>query len=250
MPLPDPPYQNSAGRLLGILRALKRGGSALGNLNAIAEKGAVSPAEQMAAAFSLLNAFQIAYVDFLRELQDHDMDNDQRELLLQGLAGLADAIYPRNLEAGFRAVTVPEEALLELCASKLLPQEIDLQESYVELIRKSIASLRTHVNDAKISPTLRKVLLELIRLSEDAISRYNIHGARGLKKAFKAMLGETIELYGSASDKKGREALQESAPFKAITKHLHLFDGIAARLQKYKPLLERGTLYFLGGPES
>ena len=80
--------------------------------------------------------------------------------------------------------------------------------------------------------------MDLIRISENALSRFNIHGARGFKKAFKIMLGEAMDLYGVVSGEGERIALKDSGVLDAILKHLKTFDEIGSRLLKYKPMVE------------
>jgi len=99
--------------------------------------------------------------------------------------------------------------LLKVCATFIV-QDAPIPKDDLEAIRASITNLRSQVESGSLPPALRKALLELIRLSEDAISRFKIYGARGLKKAIKSMLADAAELYGMTDSQKDAEELKKS----------------------------------------
>ena len=102
--------------------------------------------------------------------------------------------------------------------------------------------------DQVVNETMR---LKQNLLMTDSISRFNIHGASGLKRAFKAMLGEASDLYLSEAAK-GKEAEAEfgnSRAWQAIMRHIKTFDRVAGRILKYQPLLEKGLQILLGAPD-
>lgn len=82
----------------------------------------------------------------------------------------------------------------------------------------------------------------------DAIARFTIHGARGLKRAFKEMLADAAEFYGMADPATERSELKSSATWAIIVKHLRTVDVVASKLLKYKPLLEGASQLLIGGP--
>ena len=91
-------------------------------------------------------------------------------------------------------------------------------------------------------------MLEIIRLSEDAISRFRTRGAGGLKKAFKEMLGEAAYLFGTESVDSEVD-LKSTTAWEAIQKHLKIVDALASKLLKYKPLIEYAVQsVLLNGP--
>ncbi len=249
MALPEPIYQNSAGRLLAILNALPGGQIILDVIPALFEVTSTTQQDKQQACLAGLMEIHKLYLEFRQDMLDAHIPDQQRTVLLSGLTSLQLSIYPIQLNAGFRSPTDAEKSLLEVCAT-IISQEPPLLDDDINAIRTSIKSLRELVDGAQISPTLRKVLLELIRISEDAISRFNIHGARGLKKAFKAMLAEAAEAYGLASGEGDREELKKSRTWTAIFSHLNVIDGVASRLLKYKPLLEKASQLLLGGPST
>ena len=187
------------------------------------------------------------YLEFRQDMLDANITEQQRDTMLTGIASLGQSLYPTQLTSAIREMTEAETSLLKVCAT-FIAEEGPITEDDMGAIRDSISDLRTQVEDAKISPTVRKALLELIRLSEDAISRFNIHGARGLKRAFKAMLAEAAELYGMTDPDKDREGLKKSSAWAVIVKHLKILDAVASKLRKYKPLLQGASQLLLGGP--
>ncbi len=134
-----------------------------------------------------------------------------------------------------RSITAEEKSLLAVCATSLASEE-ELTANDIETIRSSIHELQEQVEKADVSPTLQKILLELIRLSNGAIARYNIHGAQGLKQAFKGMLAELTELY--YCDKKEKKDIRNSLAWRKIVNHLRTFDDINAKLMKYQSMVE------------
>ena len=114
-------------------------------------------------------------------------------------------------------------------AATMIPQEAVLLKEDIEKIRESIVSLRRLVDDGSLPLELRQVLLDLIRLSEDAISHYTIRGALGLRKAFKAMLGEVGEFYAFKSDE-DKQILTKSSGWKAVWKHMKTFGDFTLRV--------------------
>lgn len=249
MALPEPAYQNSAGRLLAILKSLQNGVSYLDLIPRLfGTTGQTAEENQQACIVGLLEIHKL-YVEFLQDMHDANINDQQRNVLLSGLASIRQSIYPIALNAGFRVPTDAEKSLLEVAAT-VISTEAKLQEDDLKKIRESIADLRILVEGAEIPPSIRQVLLDLIRISENAISRYNIHGARGLRKAFKEMLAEAAMSYGLASGEGEREVLKNSGAWAAILKTLKTFDEIASRLLKYKPLLENVSQLLLGGPRS
>ena len=246
MVTPESAYQNSAGRLLAILNTLPNGQPYLDVIPKMFGTTGTTQEEVLQACLTGLMEIHKLYLAFRQDMFDADISEQQRKVILSGLVNLQQSIYPTSMGAGFRRPTDAEKSLLEVAAT-IIPQEAKLQKDDIEKIRESITSLRLLVEDAEISPTIRKVLLELIRISEDAISRFNIHGARGLRKAFKEMLGEAAEIYGLTGEGE-REALKKSGAWASIVKNLKVFDEVGARLLKYKPMLENASRLLLGGP--
>ncbi|WP_454061958.1 hypothetical protein [Candidatus Nitrospira salsa] len=195
-------------------------------------------------SMTALVEIQRLHQQFIEDLNSTPaLNNDQREVLLNGLTSIVQIFYVPAVNQPVRGITDAERALLKVCATSL-PSEEELTPNDIEAIRLSIRELQEQVEKAEVSLTLKKILLELIRLSEDAIARYNIHGARGLKKAFKRMLAEVTELY--YLDKKEQENIKNSSTWKKVLKHLHKFDVITARLMKYQPMIEKVFQVLLG----
>jgi hypothetical protein len=247
MPISEPKYRNSAGRLLAFFGSVNFGHAILDALPKAFDIEVTGRKSKQQACLIGLRELDRLYQSFVQDMLEVDINNDQRDVLLNGLKGIEGAVHPTALEGTLRAPNDAEKSLLEVCAT-VLPQEGKLELGDVARIRESISSLRSIVEKSDISATLRTALLELIRLSEDAISRFNSRGARGLKKAFKAMLGEAGELFLVSKKETAPESVVSSSVWSAITKHLQTFDSVASRLLTYQPLIESGTQLFLGGP--
>lgn len=247
MRLPEPKYQNSAGRLLAILSVIPQGHSILTHVpNLFGTNGATKQENQQACLAGLAEIHHL-HLQLLEDMSVAEIGDAQRQVILSGLTGIRDAIYPTNLEQGFRGLSDAEKSLLEVAAT-IIPFEETIQKDDIDLIRASIAELRALVEDASIPAAIRKILLDLIRMSEDAISRFNINGARGLRKAFKSMLAEAAEAYGLMGNTREREALQKSGAWAAIVKHLKTFDAVSSRLLKYRGLFQAASQLLLGAP--
>ncbi|HUT93293.1 MAG TPA: hypothetical protein VMY37_27765 [Thermoguttaceae bacterium] len=247
MDVNQPEPRNSAGRLLALFESIPKGKPLLEILPPLIGINTKNQQEKQQAALAFLMEMHKVYLEFRQDMLDATINEQQRDTMLSGLVSLEQSLYPIQLNAGFREVTEAEKSLLKVCATFIV-EEGPITEDDIEAIRNSIAELRTKVEDGSISPTLRKALLELIRLSEDAISRFNIHGARGLKRAFKAMLADAAELYGMTDPERDREELKKSSVWSAIVKHLRTVDAVASRLLKYGPLLTGASQLLIGGP--
>ena len=176
------------------------------------------------------------------------LTEDQRNVLLSGMAEVEGLLYPVQLNAAYNGLGDAQAALLEMAAATL-PQENAPTEDDIAAIRESIAALRILVEGADISPTLRAILLDLIRISEDALARFRIYGARVLKRAYKQMLSEAMDAYATATAEGRQEELKKSGAWGAIVKHLNTLDAVASRLMKYKALFAVASKWLLGPPQ-
>lgn len=243
----QPEFQNSAGRLHALLRSIPTGRSLLEVLPPLIGVDSKDSKERQQATLRVLVELHQVFIEFCEDMRIADISEQQREMMMKGLGSLRETLYPINLDGGLRPPTEAEIYLLKVCAT-FIEEDSPITVDDIDAIRASIADLRSQVDNSKISPTLRKALLELIRLSEDAINRFDIHGARGLKRAFKAMLIDAAELFGMVDPTTEREELKSSAAWAAILKHLRIVDSVASKLLKYKPLLETAGQLLIGGP--
>ena len=243
----QPEFQNSAGRLHALLRSIPAGRSLLEVLPPLIGVDSKDSKERQQATLRVLMELHQVYIEFCEDMLIADISEKQREMMLKGLGGLRETLYPINLDGPLRPPNETEIHSLKVCAT-FIEEDSPITVDDIEAIRTSIADLRSQVDNSKISPTLRKALRELIRLSEDVINRFNIHGARGLKRAFKAMLADAAELFGMVDPTMDREDLKTSPAWAAILEHLRIVDSVASKLLKYKPLLETAGQLLIGGP--
>lgn len=249
MKMRPPTTNNSAGRLLAFFESIERSGQLWQILPRLIDPNSSLQNQLLEAlplGYELLGELQSAYEQLLEDLDMPPFIEGEREILLQGLAGLRETIYPVSLGNQFRQPSDAEKALLKVAGSRI-PQEGKLTDDETGRIRDSIAELQKLVDKADLPRDLRKALLELIRLSQEALDRFNIRGARGLKSAWKQMVGESMDLFRTISpDKQKNDPLVLEA-LKTIREHLVVFDDIAARLMKIQPLLEDAARFLLPG---
>jgi hypothetical protein len=152
-------------------------------------------------------------------------------------------MYPASADQPIRSVSEAEKALLEVCATRL-PKESIIEPEEFDQILQSINDLKECVSELEEGSILKTILLELIRLSEDAISRFNIYGAKGLKRAFKNMLAEVSEIY--LQDDEDVSEIKDTTSWNKATEHLKKFDVVAAKAMKYKPYIEKVSGFLIG----
>lgn len=125
-------------------------------------------------------------------------------------------------------------------ASTMLSEDEDLPKEDKDTVLDSIERLKSTVDKSDLPKSVRNALLEVVRLSRNALDHFNIYGARGFRIAFKRMLSELMEIYLH----QGPNEVMHKPWWKQALEHVQLVDQIAGKLLKYKPLLESaGTLF-------
>lgn len=246
MSKPEAKYQNSAGRLLAVLESLDSKQASYSYLIPIFfdKKPPDDQKQQSILGMKAVTELHILYAEFLEDLSNADIGEDEKSVLEKGLVSLESLMFPQAMNQAVRALSDAEKALLEVCATRL-PKEIKVSAEDFEAIRNSINSLRSEVNQLPERSVLRELLLELVRLSEDSINRYHIYGAGGLKNAFKSMLSEVAEIY--MQNEEDADELKSSPAWENAVDHLKLFDAVASKVMEYRPLIESASKLLLGG---
>ena len=242
----EPKYLNSAGRLLAILQCINDGQSVSDQLIPLVfgEHPGNDQKRVSSLGVKAITELHILYANFLDDLASADMEDEERTVLEKGLTSLQSLMYPQALNQGLRAPSDAEKALLEVCATRF-SRENPVADEDIDCIRESISYLREQVDICAKNLVLRKILLEIIRLSEDSINRYHIYGAEGLKKAFKGMLSEVAEIY--MQDENAQSEIRNSSAWNKAVEHLKLFDTVASKTMEYQPLIETASQFLLGG---
>lgn len=248
MPIPEPKYPNSAGRLLAVLTLVDPRTTVAANLAPLLLNETINDPndikEVSRQGIRAVSELHLLYSQFLQDMAEVDIGDEQRSVLLNGLGSLGERIYPLQVNVNSGAISPAEKSLLEVCAT-VLPKEGTPDPSDIESIRESILELQQLVESSDLPNELRIVILECLRLSQDSITRFNIHGVRGLHAAFKGMLAEVAALHFSISDEE-KQRIQKTEAWEVLTRHLKNFDAVASKLLKYKPLLEGISSLFLG----
>jgi hypothetical protein len=240
----DVKYRNSAGRLLVLLTdmpAACQGKEMVHGLPQFFEIKGFDPRntshDRVPMAYEGLRELQMVYMQFKADMEAVDINEDQRKVLLSGLKGLEETIYPMQLNGGFRTLGAAEKSLLEVCAT-VLNREDGLTTATLDEIKKSVSELESVIRDSATPDELKKVLLDLIRLSREALDRYSIHGAAGLRKAFKQMLGEVAELHFTLSEEQ-EVKVKTSGAWQMMLSHLNKFNTLIGVVDKSAPLLKK-----------
>ena len=239
-----PEFSNSAGRLLSLLNLLNSGKNQ-NHFDVIASLYGRTKAEndfKAQAYVHFMSMVSQTFSDFIGDIRTSEKIPDaSRQVILDGIGRVMTLAHPINPTSAPQALQGAEVALLRMAGS-MLDAEPELEQDDVDAIRKSIDELWADVEGSDISKSAKTAMLELCKLSRSSIDYYRIQGARGFKKAFKGMLAELMAVYlDEGTD------VQKTAWWKKAVGHAKLFDTVAAKLSKYKPLLESASTLFLGG---
>lgn len=243
--LPNPPeFNNSAGRILALLQMLPSQSDYFSTIIGFYGGKPDAPPDVKGRAYlAFMSLVGKAFDEFIQDIENSPKIPDvSRNVIKEGLAALIHCAFPSSPNNAPRKLEGAEIALLRMAGS-MLDEEPKLEESDAESIRASIDELRRELENSDLKKSARDALLELTRLSRNALDYYTIHGARRFKSAFKKMLAELMEIYLH----EGKEVTKESW-WKTAVNHVTKIDNIASKLLKYKPLIENAAQLFLGGP--
>ena len=244
-PPPTPEFNNSAGRLLVLLQALQSRNTYFDIVSTFYGANAQASNDFKAKAYlSFMALVGAAFDEFIHDVETSPKIPDgTRPVIKDGLANLVGRAYPIQPNSAPPPMPEAEIALLRMAGS-MLEIEAEMDQSDADCIRESIDSLRKALEDSDLSKNARTALLEMVRLSRNALDHYTIHGARGFKDAFKKMLADLMAVYLE----EGKEVSKEPW-WKTAIAHVKIVDSVAGRLLKYKPLLENVGILFLVSPD-
>jgi len=246
-------YNNSAGRLLAILNAIKQTGNetymdlfpkVFGNDDEEANNK-LSAIQRLSITFDGIHELQTLYSHVVADIEKSSLAKEQVEVALRGILSVRGTINPANLQSKFRPISDAEAAMLEMCAAGL-EKFADASDDELEELRKSAEDLFETAKRQDIDETLQRVILELARVSRTSIDLYEIRGPDGLRAAFKEMIGELSEILFTGTSEDQKEKIKKSDAWKEVCKHLQRFDMVASKLMQYKPLLEGGAQILIG----
>lgn len=246
-------YNNSAGRLLAILNAIKQKDNGtymdlfpkvFGNDDEEANKK-LPAIQRLSITFDGIHELQTLYSHVVSDVRKSALAKEQIEVALRGILSIRETINPANLKSNFRPISEAEGAMLEMCAAGL-DTFAEASDDELEELRKSAEDLFETAKRQDIDKTLQRVILELARVSKNSIDLYEIRGPEGLRAAFKEMIGELSEILFTGTTDKEKEEIKKSETWQEVCKHLQRFDMIASKLMQYRPLLEGGTQILIG----
>lgn len=236
----SPVYNNSAGRFLSLVTMYQSNTNYFDKAVTFYE-----PSDEKGfrenAFYDFTRLVSSTFEELVTDVKTADnIPEATRAEIMSGIRSLYSLVYPEHPNAKVRDLQQHEVAAIRFAGS-LLEAEQEITESDEQQIRDSIEELRQLVQSSEISKSARVAILELIRLTRNALDQYTIHGARGFKKALKMMLAELMEVHFH----EGTETANQTW-WKRAVRHVRLFDDVTSRLLKYKPLLESATTLLLG----
>ena len=241
----EPEFNNSAGRLLRLFQMLgssqsKNHYDTIGAFFAGKQQG--SNEFKAKSYLQFMSMLGKAFNDFISDVQTTEkIPEPTKGVILGGINRLLSIAYPMN-PTGVPAQLQDAEVALLRMAGSMLDQEPMLEESDTDAIRESIESLRKEIEESDVSKTAKQCMLEVCRLSRNSLDQYTIYGSRGFKDAFKRMLAELMAIYLDEGDE-----IKSKSWWRKTVDHAKLFDTVAAKLSKYKPLLESATIFLGNG---
>ena len=240
---PQPPeFNNSAGRLLSLLQLLESKKDYFTTTALLYGQPDNAPKDVKARTYVAFMAMVgRAFDEFIVDIETSPQIPDStRSVIKEGIVNLVQCAFPTEVGNVPRKLQEAEVALLRMAGS-ILEAELDLPDSDAESIRQSLDALRKELESSELKNSARTALLELVRLSRSALDHYTIYGARGFRDAFRKMLSELMEVYLA----EGKDVTTQSWWNKAVI-HIKNVDAVAAKLLKYKPLLENAATIFIG----
>lgn len=247
-------YNNSAGRLLAILLAIR---SALTAENAnhplltiypqvfpgSSGKPAAKSANVNESTLELYLELNHLIDAVLKDTLELCEQNEDYKLFCQALVPIDQLRIRFSPSAQIKPVTdiLTESVEMALFTfAQALPTTPDIDVNELESIRESIDSLMTEIEKSDIPRTLRVFLFNMERASRDMLDRYRITGSRGLREQFHKILGEMADVYRQDDEKAaGRSALWER-----IKQIIFSMDKVVAAAHKYPALVDKSGAAF------
>jgi hypothetical protein len=228
--LQEPEKRNAAGRLIALLLSIPEGGveSSFPKLLGIDGRNHLGKK----ATLEVRMALDRSYREFCSELESSELSDEQKELFRGGLSEFEASVYPQG-NGAYRKPTPAELSMLRLCA-QMLPQENQVLLDDLAQLSNAISDLQQLIHQSEISRPLKLALLELTRLATDALNRYRIVGAKGLRKAFKTMLVESKELFEEA---KADEKDKNSPVWRSLGQLMVMLDKVSSSAMKCEKYL-------------
>jgi hypothetical protein len=238
-----PEFNNSAGRLLALLRDFAPGQNYFENISRMHGGGeGLTKAEKARLYVKFMAMLGDAYEECLSAIRSSPKMNDPtRDLYIVGLNSLGARIFTDAPGSNWIGISESEFTNLRL-ASATLDQELSLGEDDLDSIADSLESLLKQLRDSSIGDEARKSLMDLIRHASFAVDYYRIFGVEGFGSAFKKMIGDYVYALQRKDGAPGDEGLWNG--FKNL---LSRFDSIYAKALKYRPLFEAGMKFLPPG---
>jgi hypothetical protein len=232
MAQPPKEYDNSAGRLLKILRRAKQTEQ---NRTGLQTWLGILGTNDVERVHRSLLALKETLDDAEREIRETQPQN--AELFLRHFGGFRSVIVPTNLDQpwGQFLQHLSNEALttLEFCAS-VLPEETPVKPDELQQIREAVDALFTQVRESKLKKPLRDWLSELLSAVKRSIDLYEIRGPKAFRTALVTVTGE-LAAYGQPLQEVKEEEPELATGLGGLFNQIATF---AERAEKLRPWLE------------
>lgn len=178
-------------------------------------------------------------LDSVDQFEDRlgEIPNINQTLYRRSFPGVRKSLSLGNLEEqwGRRSGVLSEAVIADFAfVADLLsthdPEDRIPQDDII-WISSEVDELFALIHEADLPPSLKRSVLELLKLIRDSISAYRIRGAKALKVALHAGLGELMRNHESVKQKKGVPVIDR---FLALLLRL---DSIVTKAEKMGPLL-------------
>lgn len=232
-------YHNPAGRLLALFSRISPQDAAL-KLRFILAKAYGIPPESPE-IYNLLVGMRECYEEIaawceLNSREGHLWRRTLPKLEIVACPTQIDLAANDYVQLGLPAVMYFLESIAEAMA-----QEAEMVKDELVELKNQLAAVADAVNRAELSAGLRRWLLELLRMMREAIDRYEISGARGLRKTFYRLVGELREVYEDRKSKAeagDQTAKSEITAIKEVADILTIIDKATATAARVPSLLE------------
>jgi hypothetical protein len=193
---------------------------------------------------SIINTQMLLYEETCDiEAQISSVYPQYAHIYLKDFPKLKQLFSPEHLDQTFQhqKLLITDALLVNLHhISKDLPIDGDVTDDELKEIFDAAAELFGQINQSEIPRPLKQWLLKLVAKIQDAINKYWISGARGLREAFANVVGEW-HLNGGQL-----KAAEIDAGVKTkLAGLLWRFHKVCMTAAKYKPLIDMGRDIYL-----
>lgn len=224
---------NSAARILNILQ---RASAYQGNnqaFDAWAKLFNIKEQDSIKRNFMVSQSVYLVYNELELASSGLHAINFSKTAYESAFAKIQAALSPTYLSSSWSSVlnfiTPDVLTALSFCKEILPDEESEISKDDLSEIQKCVEDLKSSLSQTKIPDRLRTLIVNHIRLIEEAISEYSIVGAKAFRQAGRSALGEMIEVKDEILPAKDSEILKK---LDATWKKVNSVADIAIKVEK------------------